>query len=233
MTVQIKSTNLPKVKPVTVEVALVDEVMTAPFATPPAIVQKPEPGAGLLAAKVKLPLPQLAISAPALAVLAATLFKTTSLVEAGQIPFEIDQRKVTEAPAFKPDIEVVGLEGEIIFAPLAAPTKLQKPVPTEGAFAAIVKVPLPHCVWANPALANVGFALLVKTTSLVVAGQLPFVIVHRKVTELPAVKPETDAVGLLIKAIEAPFAAPIIDQVPVPTEGALPAIVNVPVLHFN
>ena len=145
----------------------------------------------------------------------------------------MDQRKVTEAPAFKPDIEVFGLEGEIIFAPLAAPTKLQKPVPTEGVLAAIVNEPLLHCVWANPALANVGGALFVKTTSLVVAGQTPFVIVQRNVTEVPTVKPETDAVGLLIRAIEAPFVAPTIDQVPVPTEGALPAIVNEPVLHFN
>ena len=232
VTVQIKSTNLPEVKPVTADVGLVGVVMTAPFAVPK-IVQAPEPGAGLLAANVKLLLPQLAMSAPALAVLGATLFKTTSLVEAAQIPLEIVQPKVTEAPAFKPDIDVVELEGEVIFAPLAAPTKLHKPVPTEGVLAAIVKAPLLHWVWAIPAFEVVGLELLVKTTSLVVEGQLPFVIVQRKVTELPTVKPEMVEDGLLREAIEAPFVAPIIDQLPVPTEGAFAAIVNEPVLHFD
>ena len=65
VTVQIKSTNLPEAKPVTVDVGLFGEVTIAPLAVPKT-VQTPKPGAGLLAANVKLLLPQLAISAPAL-----------------------------------------------------------------------------------------------------------------------------------------------------------------------
>ena len=70
-----------------------------------------------------------------------------------------------------------------------------------------------------------------RLTSLVEAAQTPLTIDQRTVIFCPAVKPVTVVVGLLGVVIVAPFVAPIIDQVPVPTEGVLPAKVNVPLPH--
>ena len=74
--------------------------------------------------------------------------------------------------------------------------------------------------------------MLVKMTSVAEVPQPPFVIVQRKVALCPRIKPVTFEVGLVGVAITAPFAAPIIVQRPVPTEGVLPAKVNAPLLHF-
>jgi hypothetical protein len=76
----------------------------------------------------------------------------------------------------------------------------------------------------------VTLALFVKTTSSLDEHVL-FVTVHLNVTELPAVKPEIPVVALVGVVIVAPFAAPTIVQTPLPTEGMLPAKVNVPLLH--
>ena len=72
---------------------------------------------------------------------------------------------------------------------------------------------------------------MVKTISLEEAGQAPLEIVQRKVTEAPFAKLKTVAVGLFGDEMVAPLFAPIIVQRPVPTEGVLPAKVNVPLLH--
>jgi hypothetical protein len=74
--------------------------------------------------------------------------------------------------------------------------------------------------------------LLVNTTSSL-EEHVPFVTVHLNVTEVPAVKPETLVVALVVgAAIVAPFVAPTIVHKPFPTEGVLPAKVNAPILHF-
>ena len=160
--------------------------------------------------------------------------KTTSLVEDEQ-KLAIVHRKVTEVPAVKPVKVAVGLltKPAGIVMPLALPKMLQVPVPTEGVLAAIVKVPLLHCVCAAPATAVVGAGIFDKTTSLVVVGQIPFVIVHRKVTLCPIVKLEKVAVGLftLPAGIVKPFAEPTMLQAPVPAVGMLAAIVKAPLLH--
>ena len=97
---------------------------------------------------------------------------------------------------------------------------------------AAVNVVLPPLqITAIPLILAIGAILFVKTTSSV-EEHVPLVKVQRNVTELPAVKPVTVVVALLLGAvIDAPFAAPIIDQIPLPTEGVLAAKVNVPLLH--
>ena len=61
----------------------------------------------------------------------------------------------------------------------------------------------------------------------------PLVIVHLKVTLLPAVRPVTVLAGDDGVVIVAPFAAPWILHNPVPVAGALPVKVKVPVLHCS
>ena len=77
-----------------------------------------------------------------------------------------------------------------------------------------------------------GATTFVKTISLEEGGQAPLEIVQRKVTEAPFDKLKTVDVALFGVVIVAPLEAPIIVQRPVPTEGVLPAKVNVPLLHF-
>ena len=74
---------------------------------------------------------------------------------------------------------------------------------------------------------------MVKTTSSVVLVQTPLLIVQRKVTLKPAVKPVTPLTLEVGVVIDAPLAAPMILQVPEPVVGALPAKVNDPILHFS
>ena len=76
-----------------------------------------------------------------------------------------------------------------------------------------------------------GATILVKIISLVEGGQAPLEIVQRTVTEAPFAKLTTVAFGLFGDETVAPLFAPIIVQRPVPTEGVLPAKVNVPLLH--
>ena len=72
---------------------------------------------------------------------------------------------------------------------------------------------------------------MVKIISFEDGGQAPLEIVQRKVTEAPFAKLTTVAFGLFGEDMVAPLFAPIIVQRPVPTEGVLPAKVNVPLLH--
>ena len=81
-----------------------------------------------------------------------------------------------------------------------------------------------------PASAAVGGALLVSMTSSKLE-QDPLAIVQRSVTLDPAFRPVTVVVAELILVITAPFAAPWTVQVPVPGPAALPARMNVEVLH--
>ena len=59
-----------------------------------------------------------------------------------QEPLVTVQRKITLVPKFKPVTVEVALLGAVITEPLAAPITVQAPVPTEGEFAAKVKLPI-------------------------------------------------------------------------------------------
>ena len=162
---------------------------------------------------------------------AKTFERLTSLVEAAQTPLTIDQRTVMFCPAVKPVTVVVGLDGLVMVAPKFAPIIDQLPVPTEGVLPAKVNVPLLHCICPAPALAVVGGAVFVKTTSLVEGGQNPLEMDQRNVTEAPAAKPETVELAMVGELMTAPLVAPIIVQSPFPTEGVFPAKVKLPLLH--
>ena len=126
VTVQIKVTEVPAFNPVTVEVGLLGVVIIAPFVAP-GIVQTPVPTEGVLAANVNELLVHLAWSTLALAVTGRTFVKTTSS-EAVEQPVVTVHRSVTVLPAAKPVTVVVGSVGEVIVAPLEAPTNVQVPV---------------------------------------------------------------------------------------------------------
>ena len=140
------------------------------------------------------------------------LAKITSS-KASQTPFVTFHLSVTEVPKVNPVTVEVGLLGIEITAPLAAPTIVQIPVPTEGVLAAKMNELLPHFAWSTLALAVTG-RTFVKTTSSEAVEQ-PVVTVHRKVTVLPAVKPVTVVVGSVGEVIVAPLEAPTNVQVPV------------------
>ncbi len=79
---------------------------------------------------------------PALAVVPSELFViTTVLLDEGQEPFEIVQRRVAVLPAAKVTAEVAEAEFEMVGEPL---TTDQAPTPTEGTFAAITNAEVLH-----------------------------------------------------------------------------------------
>ena len=91
-----------------------------------------------------------------------------------------------------------------------------------------VKLLVLHWLISVPALATVTAALLVSNTSSKVL-QLPLVIVQRNVAVLPEAKPVTVLtfeVGVVI--VTAPLTTL---HNPVPVVAAVPANVNVPLLH--
>ena len=109
---------------------------------------------------------------------------------------------------------------------------VHNPLPGPAALAASVNVDVLQSSWSAPAAATGGVALLVRVTSSKLAHE-PFVIVHRNVTLVPAVRPVTVVVAELILVMTAPFAAPWMVQVPVPTTGVLPARVKVLFVHCS
>ena len=126
VTVQINVTEVPTLSPVTVEVGLLGVVIIAPFVAP-GMLQTPVPTEGVLAAKVNEPLLHFAWSTLALAVTGRAFVKTTSS-EAVEQPVITVHRSVTVLPAAKPVTVVFGSKGEVIVAPLEAPTNVQVPV---------------------------------------------------------------------------------------------------------
>ena len=157
------------------------------------------------------------------------MVSTTSSVLVHE-PFVIVHRSVTLDPAFRPVTVDVAEEGVVTVAPFATPTILHAPVPVTGALPARVKFPLAHCSWSGPAVATVGVALLVSTTSLNVVHE-PLVIVQRKVALLPDGMPVTVVVADAVLVIVAVPDSTV--QRPVPGPAAFAAIVKVPLLHCS
>ncbi len=132
-------------------------------------------------------------------------------------------------------IDVIGLA---VFTIVTVPPLIlvQRPVPTVGKVAAMLKVLMLHFCWSTPALV-VTAALLVKTTVALVVqafGPVPFVTVQRSVTGLPVATFESVAEFELTSEIlaEAKPTGLTTLQTPVPTEGAVAAKRNEPLSHF-
>jgi hypothetical protein len=134
--------------------------------------------------------------------------------------------------AVLPAATVTVVLGKLVSVIEAVPlTMLQAPVPTVAVLADIVKVLTLHCsTLAGPALATVVGAVLVSVTSdCVVAQDAPLVIVQRSTALAPEGTPVMVVVGDVALVITA---APLTTlHKPVPTVGAVAAIVKVPVLH--
>ena len=103
-------------------------------------------------------------------------------------------------------------------------------MPVTGAVAFMVNVLALHCsISAAPASAVLGRVLLVKITSSLLSGQLPFVIVQRKVALVPKGTPVTPLVaepGVVTVAVP-----PTMLHAPLPTTAAFPARVKAGLLH--
>ena len=132
----------PAVSPVTVLVADVGVVMTAPLEGP-IMLHKPLPIEGVLPANVKLPVLHWLIAVPATEAVGGWSFvNVMSFCVLGQATLLIVQRRVALVPAAIPVTVVVG---ELTLVIEAVPDiKLHVPVPGEAAFADNVKVPLLH-----------------------------------------------------------------------------------------
>lgn len=120
---------------------------------------------------------------------------------------------------------LVGLEGEAMVPP-DPEIIVHVPVPTEGELPAKVVVVSPHIEepdWSGPASAVVGIRWNVIITSSDDEPHGEFVIVHRKVYDVPAV-PVKVLTGLEGVAIVPPVPDTMLHN-PVPTTGALPASV--------
>src|SRR5688572_11850303 len=140
----------------------------------------------------------------------------------------IVQRNVAVLPA----ATVTVVLGSPVLVIEAAPlTMLQAPVPTVAVLADIVKVLTLHCsMLAGPALATVVGAVLVSVTSdCVVAQDAPLVIVHRSTALVPEGTPVMVVVGEVPLVITAVPLTTL--HKPVPTVGAVAAMVKVLVLH--
>lgn len=124
-----------------------DTDVTAEFgramvAEPLTKLQEPTPIKGRLPVAVNKPFSHCEVVVPALAVVPRELFViTTVLLEEGQEPLDIVQRRVAVFPAAKVTAEVAEVEFEMVGEPL---TIDQAPTPTDGTFAAITKAAVLH-----------------------------------------------------------------------------------------
>ena len=98
----------------------------------------------------------------------------TSSNEAGQVPFEMVQRKIF-APTDKPLTVDVGDDG-VIIVPVPE-INVHVPFPIVGALPAS-DVLAAHNAWSGPAFAVVGFGSRMIITWSLLEGQVPFEIVH-------------------------------------------------------
>lgn len=159
---------------------------------PAGSVHVPVPTAGVLAAMVKVVVLHFVWLGPAVAV-GSTSFLSTTISLVVQVPFVMVHTAFTVTPAGTLIVVVVLFTFPVMVAPVPTTgVSVHVPVPTEAALAAIVKEGVLHLDWSGPALAGVGAAKFVITTSSV-EEQTPLVIVQRSVTVVPA--------GTLIAAV--------------------------------
>jgi len=214
--VQISVSELPAGNPVTPDEGELEVVIDVD----PNAVQFPVPMVGVFPARVAV-VAQTDWSGPALAVVGFwSEVMITESCESGHTPLEIVQISVSELPAGNPVTPEVADVGVVIEVD---PNAVHKPDPMAGTLPANVAV-VPQTVWSGPALAMVGFWSDVMITESTEFGQTPLLIVHIKVSELPAGRPVTPEVaeeGVVIDV------EPVAVQVPVPMTGALPASVAV------
>ena len=143
---------------------------------------------------------------------------TTSSKLLQAAPLEVVHLSVDIPPMVSPVIPLEGEDGSVINAD--PEITVQSPVPTIGVFPANVVVVVLQRFWSVPAAAEVGGKSTVIIMSSVELGQFPFMIVHRKVAELPMDKlviPDVGDEGIV--TVPEPL---INDQEPVPTDGVLP-----------
>ena len=160
--------------PVNVDVGLAGVVIVPP--TPLTMLQVPVPITAMLPANVA-DVPQIFWFGPALATVGfAVKVITTSSVEATQGELEMVHLNVYVVPAVPVNADV-GLLG-VVMVPPAPLIMLQVPVPITAVFAAKV-ADVPQMFWSGPALATVGLAVKVITTSSKDAVQGAFEIVQR------------------------------------------------------
>lgn len=153
---------------------------------------------------------------------------TTSVEE--HDPLVIVHLRVALVPAGIPVTVVVG---DTVFVIVAVPAStVHKPVPGAAELAAIVNVAALQSVSSAPARAAGGATLFVRTSSSALVHE-PFVIVQRKVTELPSLKPVTVLVAEAGVVIVAPFDGPIILHEPRPTPGVFAFKVKSPSPHLS
>ena len=143
------------------------------------------------------------------------------------MPFDIVHLNVALLPAVIPVTAEVAEPGVVIVAvPL---TTLHVPVPVVGVLPARVKDELLHWLMSVPALAVVGVARLVITTSSVTLAHTPLDIVHLSVALLPAARPVTVVVA--DDGVVTDTAPLTMLQLPVPVVAAVAPIVKLPLLH--
>ena len=145
-------------------------------------------------------------------------------------PLVMVHLSVTLNPALRPVTVVLCRFTLVMDAPFAEPCTDHVPLPTPGALPESVNVGLLHCSKSAPAVAMVAVELLVSTNSSKLE-QDPLVIVHRRVTLLPIVRPVTVLDSEPGVVITAPLADPMILHSPVPVTGVFAARVKFPVLH--
>jgi hypothetical protein len=162
--------------PVKAEVGLVGVVTVPP--APAMMVQVPVPTTGVFPAKVA-DVPQIVWSVPALETDGfPTNEISTASMEGPHGAFVIVHFNEYALPATPVNVEV-GEVGVVIVPPTPV-TILHIPVPTIGVFPAKV-AEVPQIIWSGPALALVGLAVRLMTTSSIEAAQGAFAIVQRKV----------------------------------------------------
>jgi len=214
-------TFVPSVRPVTVELGLVDEVITPP---PVNTDQVPVPVVGVLAANVAFgELIQTVWFDPALAILVAG---STIIVIVLVVDEQVPALVIVHSKTLVPKLKFVTVEfgaSELVIIPVPLMTD-QVPVPVVGVLAASVAFgELIQTVWFDPALAMLVAGSTIIVIVLVVDEQVPAdVMLHCK-TFVPSVRPVTVELGLVEEVITPPPVNTL--QVPIPVVGVLAASV--------
>jgi hypothetical protein len=223
--VQRKVALAPIVNPVTPEVGEAGVVIVAAPAT---TVHKPLPTtAGVFAESEAVVTLHRLRSMPASAVVGNefTVITTSSLDV--HVPLLVVQRSVTDEPTTNP-VSVEVAEAGVVIVAIPA-TTVHVPLPTPGVFPASVAFVILQICWSGPALAAVGGAAILITTSSVEAAQGLFNIVQRKVADVPTTKPVIPDVGEAGVVIVATPATTLHE--PEPTVAVFPARVVIVTLH--